>query len=211
MSREEKISFNEKQIKILKAAERLFAESGYANIGIRVLTEAACFNSAMVSYYFGSKENLIRSLVTFRSQDLESVLETLDPAKDGTLAQLEYLLRLLVNKVFSHRDFHKVVLQLRATGGGTELLSAYYSVRKRCTFRIGEMIKIGQLNGTFRKEVDVQELLSVMVGTLTDAILQDIKQEDTNFESDLEVKNQGLNAFNTFLTLKRIAVAFLIP
>jgi AcrR family transcriptional regulator len=44
--------------RILDAAERLFAECGFAGTSIRDITEAAAVNLSAVNYHFQSKENL---------------------------------------------------------------------------------------------------------------------------------------------------------
>jgi AcrR family transcriptional regulator len=49
--------------RLLDAAERLFAEHGFAATSLRTLTEAAGANVAAVNYHFGSKEGLLRAVV----------------------------------------------------------------------------------------------------------------------------------------------------
>jgi AcrR family transcriptional regulator len=48
--------------RLLDAAERLFAEHGFASTSLRTLTEAAEANVAAVNYHFGSKEGLLRAV-----------------------------------------------------------------------------------------------------------------------------------------------------
>ena len=49
--------------KILEAAEELFFVKGYHATGIREIAQRAGVNSAMISYYFGGKENLYKELL----------------------------------------------------------------------------------------------------------------------------------------------------
>ncbi|MGW0818059.1 TetR/AcrR family transcriptional regulator [Streptomyces viridiviolaceus] len=49
--------------RLLDAAERLFAEHGYAATSLRTVTVAAGANVAAVNYHFGSKEGLFRAVV----------------------------------------------------------------------------------------------------------------------------------------------------
>ncbi|WP_181788807.1 TetR/AcrR family transcriptional regulator [Streptomyces phytophilus] len=49
--------------RLLDAAERLFAEHGFAATSLRTVTEAADANVAAVNYHFGSKEGLLRAVV----------------------------------------------------------------------------------------------------------------------------------------------------
>ncbi|MBF2093022.1 helix-turn-helix transcriptional regulator, partial [Flavobacterium psychrophilum] len=58
--------FNDKQIEIILVAEKLFAEKGFDGTSIRDIAKTAGINIAMISYYFGSKEKLLESVVIFR-------------------------------------------------------------------------------------------------------------------------------------------------
>jgi AcrR family transcriptional regulator len=49
--------------RLLDAAERLFAEHGFAATSLRTVTDAADANVAAVNYHFGSKEGLLRAVV----------------------------------------------------------------------------------------------------------------------------------------------------
>ncbi|HEY4618815.1 MAG TPA: TetR family transcriptional regulator, partial [Flavobacterium sp.] len=70
-------TFSEKQIQILQVAETLFAEKGFDGTSIRNIAKEAKINVAMVSYYFGSKERLLESLILFRTTDLKFQIENL--------------------------------------------------------------------------------------------------------------------------------------
>ncbi|WP_264812438.1 TetR/AcrR family transcriptional regulator [Gluconacetobacter sacchari] len=64
---------------IMSAAESLFARSGYFGTSVREIANKASVNSALISYYFGGKENLFRTI--FRKQGMEIVgkrMELLD-------------------------------------------------------------------------------------------------------------------------------------
>lgn len=48
--------------RILSAGERLFAEHGFAAVGVRAITDEAGVNLGALHYYFGSKEKLIAAI-----------------------------------------------------------------------------------------------------------------------------------------------------
>jgi AcrR family transcriptional regulator len=50
--------------RILDAAERLFAQNGFAGTSLRDITAAAGANVAAVNYHFGSKEEMLRAVLT---------------------------------------------------------------------------------------------------------------------------------------------------
>jgi AcrR family transcriptional regulator len=84
---------------ILTAAERLYADRGFADVTLRDIVAAADVNLAAVNYHFGSKDELIaelfvtRSLATNRERlnELKAAEET-----GGGRAAIETVLRALV-------------------------------------------------------------------------------------------------------------------
>jgi AcrR family transcriptional regulator len=54
------------EIKIMDAAEKLFAENGFHATSLRDITSAAHVNLAAVNYHFGSKEDLLDAILTRR-------------------------------------------------------------------------------------------------------------------------------------------------
>src|SRR3979490_3599807 len=52
---------------ILRAAERLYADRGFADVTLRDIVAAANVNLAAVNYHFGSKDELIAELFVTRS------------------------------------------------------------------------------------------------------------------------------------------------
>src|ERR1700691_6458239 len=52
---------------ILDAAERLYADRGFADVTMRDIVAAAGVNLAAVNYHFGSKDELIAELFVTRS------------------------------------------------------------------------------------------------------------------------------------------------
>lgn len=52
--------------RIVDAAERLFAESGYNGVSIRMIARAASSNLAAISYHFGDKKGLLREIFARR-------------------------------------------------------------------------------------------------------------------------------------------------
>ena len=54
-----KPSLSTKQTQLLDTAETLFSQKGFDGTSVRDIAEAAGINTAMISYYFGSKEALL--------------------------------------------------------------------------------------------------------------------------------------------------------
>lgn len=90
--------------RILDAAEILFAEKGFAETSLRLITSKAKVNLAAVNYHFGSKKSLIQAVF---SRFLEPLCLNLDEELDRRSAEgqpdwtVETLLNLLVEQVLS--------------------------------------------------------------------------------------------------------------
>ena len=84
---------------ILTAAERLYADRGFADVTLRDIVAAAGVNLAAVNYHFGSKDELIAELFVTRS--LATNRERLNELKaaeekGGGRADIDAILRALV-------------------------------------------------------------------------------------------------------------------
>ncbi|WP_163933326.1 TetR/AcrR family transcriptional regulator [Paraferrimonas sp. SM1919] len=66
---------NSTKLKILETAEHLFAEQGFAETSLRLITDEAGVNLASVNYHFGSKKELIRAVL---ARHLDIVMPTLE-------------------------------------------------------------------------------------------------------------------------------------
>ena len=76
--------------RILDAAEQLFAEKGFAETSLRLITSKAGVNLAAVNYHFGSKKSLIQAVfVRFLDPFVSSLERELDEHEQrGDLRQL---------------------------------------------------------------------------------------------------------------------------
>ncbi|MEH6501062.1 MAG: TetR family transcriptional regulator [Pseudoalteromonas distincta] len=91
--------------RILDAAEQLFAEKGFAETSLRLITSKAGVNLAAVNYHFGSKKALIQAVfVRFLNPFVASLEQELDRhQREGGLddLSLEQLLEMLVRQALS--------------------------------------------------------------------------------------------------------------
>ncbi len=85
------------KIRILDAAEELFAARGYHGVSIREITQMANVEVALAHYHFGSKEELFRHVVTRRiDEHCSRLIEDLDRAQAAApngIAPVEEIVR----------------------------------------------------------------------------------------------------------------------
>lgn len=135
---------------LLTAAEKLFAEKGFAATSIRDIARESGLNLSLISYYFGSKEQLFAALmeerVTFLEQEKE---EQLARAKD-TWQQLRVLVNNIVLRLLHNRDLHRIIVREMTIPDST---IAHEIVRKKTlknTAQLTAFVQSGIDKGIFR-------------------------------------------------------------
>lgn len=100
--------------RIIAAATRLFAAKGYDGVAIREIGDSAGVNTAMVYYYFESKERLFRCVIEqFVSDELVSANKTLlFPRSVNELrVRLEYFIRQTIEAMTHQSDVICIMLR----------------------------------------------------------------------------------------------------
>src|SRR4029078_8690246 len=95
-----KMDLNEKQVQIMEAAERLFADKGFGGTSVRDIAESAGVNLAMISYYFGSKEKLMEAMFRYRGQHLTLQLQNILQNKElSPIQKVERLIEDYIDRI----------------------------------------------------------------------------------------------------------------
>ncbi len=107
--------------RILDAAEQLFAERGFAETSLRIITARAKVNLASVNYHFGSKKSLIQDVfdrfLSDYSSGLGAKLAELESESSDEL-DTEKLLRALVSPLLllEKKRKHSISIFMRLLG-----------------------------------------------------------------------------------------------
>lgn len=105
--------------KLLASAEALLAEKPYANITIRELAQHSGVNSAMISYYFTSKEGLFVALLDEMSTKHFIVMQAITQSADPIKTFIETILAMLNNNNGLARLIHHEFLSGNSAGNST--------------------------------------------------------------------------------------------
>lgn len=159
------MEFNDKQIRILQVAETLFAEKGFDGTSIRNISKEAKINIAMVSYYFGSKEKMLESLIYFRTSDLKMQLDNLLSEQIGPMEKIEKLIDLYIARVTKYRSIYQIVHFEFSSKKREVNLKAFAEVKKRNLQSLEKIVSEGQEQGIFRKDINVALLPPTILGT----------------------------------------------
>ena len=162
---------------LLTAAKQLIGEHGYAGTSVRDLAAAAGTNLAAVSYYFGSREELLDQAF------LESFLEWTDrlgrvaraDSEAGPIAQIVASVRALLEDLPQNQPlfaaFLEALLQARRSPQLHGQLAAHYAEQRR---RVGELVTAEQAGGEIAArmvEVVASLVIAVVDGLQLQALL----------------------------------------
>ena len=182
--------------RILDAAEVLFAERGFADTSLRLITSEADVNLASVNYHFGSKKELIQAV-------LDRYLSIFMPALDARLQTLMVQEQLTLLQVFeSFVDPLMKLVAVRTNGPAIfmQLLGRGYidsqgHLRRFITAHYGPILqRITQAISKANPELSPADLfwrlhftLGTVVFTMASAdALRDIAQADFGQQLDVE-------------------------
>jgi AcrR family transcriptional regulator len=157
---------SDKREHILNVAEELFAEKGFDGTSVRDIAQQAGVNLAMISYYFGSKEKLLESLIEVRAGYAYGILEELN--KDMSLSPWDKIDRLVdfyVDRIVHNMRFHTIMWQ-ENSARSEEIKNRTIGIKLRNLEQIVKIIADGQQKGLFR-QVDIPMTVGTIMGTIS--------------------------------------------
>jgi AcrR family transcriptional regulator len=182
----EEQELSDKQKLIMETAERLFATNGYDATSIRDIAAAGSFNSAMISYYFGSKEQLMEGILVYRTTKLETVATDLLTTLTDPLEKLLAINHFYVQKVLQHKYFYLLIFQIQSLPDKHVLIRNFYNTLRYKNFELlNTIIKDGQNRGLFKTEINTSFLLFVISGTMNNFLVNQDYYKDVNHKQGL--------------------------
>src|ERR1700744_72853 len=110
------MEYSEKQLAIMDTAEKLFGQNGFSGTSVRDIADEAGVNVAMISYYFGSKEKLLESLFSYRSESSRLKLEGVILDKEMPALQKVYnLIDYYIDRIQNYPCFNKIMMREQVT------------------------------------------------------------------------------------------------
>lgn len=127
------VSRNQTRNQLLDAGVKLFAEYDYAQVSNKMITDEVEVNSAMISYYFKSKENFYREVVIYTADIIISKFENFKPqnietaTKDELIEQISIGLDIYLEAFFSGegRNFSIIYYRNLINAIESHILSEY--------------------------------------------------------------------------------------
>ncbi len=167
-----KPSLSTKQIQLLESAEVLFSQKGFDGTSVRDIAEAAGINTAMISYYFGSKEKLMEEIFERKSLNIREKVDNL--MKDDSLDPFQKIYSLVdvyVEGIFQRKTFHRILLCEQIINQNPPIIQMLEKMKTRNSECINDLIRLGQKKGLFRKNIDIPMLTNTLIGTISHMLI----------------------------------------
>src|ERR1700681_2742346 len=167
-----KPSLSTKQLQLLDTAETLFSQKGFDGTSVRDIAEAAGINTAMISYYFGSKEKLMEEIFERKNLNIKEKVDHL--LKDDSLDPLEKMYSLVdmyIDGILTRKKFHRILLCEQIINQNPYIIQMVDKMKSRNSEYINNLIRLGQKKGMFRKNIDIPMMTNTLIGTVSHMLL----------------------------------------
>ncbi|RYY61352.1 MAG: TetR/AcrR family transcriptional regulator [Chitinophagaceae bacterium] len=178
--------YNEKQVRIMEAAEVHFADRGFEGASVREIAESAGVNLAMINYYFGSKEKLMEAVFSHRTAHFTLQLESMVNNKElEPMAKVETLVDTYIDRLLTQQCFHRILVREQMMRSNHTIVDQLVKMKKTNHNLIKALITQGQKKGLFRKNIDVSLLMATLVGTVGHVVSTQHYYKETNDLQDM--------------------------
>lgn len=160
----------DKRNRILRAAERVFADKGYNQVTISEIAKLSRVSEGTIYEYFESKEHLLLSVPEQRLrhniEQIEEIFEIKTP-----LRKLKRLIRYHFSLYLTERNFLKVFL-LHIQLHKRFYHSPIFEIYRQYTQIIEEIIEEGKAEGSMRSNINARVFRNLFLGTFSHMALR---------------------------------------
>ncbi|RAV30630.1 TetR/AcrR family transcriptional regulator [Sinomicrobium soli] len=159
------MELNEKQVHILKVAEKLFAENGFDGTSVRQIAKEAGINIAMISYYFGSKEKMLDALLFHRFAGFRKEMDKVMSEEGGYHEKIDHMIAFMIRRIHDNRRAYKVV-NFEYSNPVRQVSFERYISQKIENYKLVEtLIRNGQEAGVFASDINIALIIPTVLGT----------------------------------------------
>ena len=176
----------------MMVAEKLFAASGYNGTSVRDIAAKAKVNVSMISYYFGSKENLMEELFRWRMEEglnfAKNIVENNDLIE---IEKIDAFIDNFVNRVQKLRDFYLLIHTQQVISQNKNIQNFLKDSKINYIEIFRQIVETGLETGVFTKRPSYHLLQCTISGTIFNAMhgIKMYKEYLKNNNADFDEKN----------------------
>ncbi len=149
----------------------LFSEKGFEATSIRQIAHALNINIAMISYYFGSKENLLEEIIKDKLEVIKLHEKDIIIENNNSEQNLEIFIKCLIDKFIQNTAFYnllhsELIIKQRVFSNDT-----YYTVKQHNEAILQKILASGIEEGLFRHTPTINIIQIFIIGPYINFIL----------------------------------------
>jgi len=150
-------------LKILKTAEALFAEQGYAGTSLNAIAKQSGISKANIFHHFENKEALYCAVLGQASKEMSDVIDEVYNPSSPTEEQIrQYSLQHLTN-LFKNQNVTRLILREMQDDNGQQNVDMARDVLGDNFSRIVSLIETAQSENRIRKNIPAAVIAMTMV------------------------------------------------
>lgn len=199
----------------MMVAEKLFAANGYNGTSVRDIASKAKVNVSMISYYFGSKENLMEELFRWRMEEGLNFAKHIVENNDlNEIEKLDAFVDNFVNRVQKFKDFY-LLIHTQQVISQNKNIQTFLKDSKINYIEINQrIVEIGLEKGIFTKRPSYHLLQCTISGTIFNAMhgikmyKEYLKKNDPDFDEKQNENQYFQEVANHVKTIMRALVGY---
>ena len=204
-----------KEEHIMMASEKLFAANGYNGTSVRDIAAKAKVNVSMISYYFGSKENLMEELFRWRMEEGLNFAKTIYGNHELTeIEKLDGFIDSYVGRVQKLKDFFMMVLTQQIISQNKNIQNFLKDFKISYIEINQNVVESGLASGIFTKRPSYHLMQCTITGTIFNALhgikiyKEYLKKHNSDFDEKQYESQYFLEAANHVKTIVRDLVGY---
>ncbi len=173
-----------KQDVILDAAENLFAQNGFNGTTTRAIAGTAGVNIAMLSYYFGSKKQLLHAVIERFSNRLVQEFHKINEIEKDPASKLRNWITAYIDYIFDHPNHARIVYRQVSVSQERDDIIKLVSEFNKIRAIVLQTMEAGIEAGVFNN-IDTQLAISSITAPVNAIVLEaNIHKERFGLESE---------------------------
>ena len=165
------MKFTKRQTEIILAATQLIGESGVQKLTTKRLANKIGFSEPALYRHFQDKNDILRSILLYfkgtMGEELKKILDNESTGVNKILEIIDYQfsffekLPAVIMVIFSETSFQN----------DEKLSVTVKNIVESKRIMVGEIVKTGQKDGSIRKDINYNQLVSVIMGSMRVTVL----------------------------------------
>lgn len=167
MSAKSSKKYSKKQLQIMEQALSIFAQKGFDGASVRDIAKASNINIAMISYYFGSKLQLLEAIFDHMNEEAKDLLADIMFERDlDPIQRFDKIIDGYFAYVADHPNFTIIITKEQFNTSLPFLKNVVNLLRNRTRSLLEAGMREAVRQGYFNEKVSLSTVASIVMGTV---------------------------------------------